>query len=213
MTNQRTPQLAEALLGFVSGPYLQDEILGDLQERYATQNRPALWYWMQTLRSIPALIHMNLKNMSAHAWLMKALFILFGLALIWVWEIKVAQKLSWPAAKAILPYSPLTAIQTCKALYILIYVSALGSCVLGLTAWQKYRGKSAYFRQLHILLFALIASIPVIYYCINPGPYDGPINFRAFQMTLVWSLIIWAFIFPNLFRNMRVNKRRVSRAS
>lgn len=200
-----TPKLAESVLAFFAGPGLEDEMLGDLQERYGDQNRPYLWYWTQVLRSIPALLQMNLRNMSNESWIAKSIFMLFGLTLIWFWEVNVAQKLSWPTAKAILAYSPLTATQTCKAIYIIFYSLALAVCLLGLSGWQMARRKNRHFRYVHILLLTLTASVPIVYYCINPGPYDGTLNFRVFQITLVWSLMVCAFILPNLLSRVRAN--------
>jgi len=198
-----SPKLAESLIRFAAGPHLKDEISGDLQERLNNENHSNWWYWAQTFKSAPALLQMNLKNVSSTEWIRKTLFVSLALILIWLWEVNFAQRFSWPVAKTVLHLSPLTPAQTCKMFYILFYGLAIALLFSGLSIWQNLRQGEQHFKHVNSLLVALIASIPVAYYCVNPGPYDGALNFRAYQVGLVWSLLVLVLAMPKLIYQRR----------
>lgn len=195
-THYHPPRIAENILAFFAGPHFENEICGDMQERFGAGRHGPLWYWGQTLRAIPQLILMQSRELSRENYLHEAIFILLALSLLWSWEISIARQASWPLAQQILPYSPLTPAETCKAIYVTLYGGALlfGLCLF--SAWSKLFHKTQYFKKVHFLLLTIIASTPIIYLFVNPGPYDGPRDFRAYQLGLTWGLFILVIMRP-----------------
>jgi len=206
---QRPPVLANALIRFFSGPELENSIIGDLQEQFANAPKAKLWYWRQTLFSIPSLLSMHIQSLGRRTFLNELLFCFAGLFIVLIWEIGIARELSWPIARLILDYSPLTTGNTCRAVYIALYSSFSLILCLGLSGFSKRLGRSEHFRVVHAILLAIIVSIPVFYLSIFPLPTDGSVLFRASQLGTVWCVLLLPFLTPQIINHFSNNKREI----
>jgi len=201
MTDQRHPPLiAQCLIRFFAGPEMEDSILGDLEEQFGNKQRARAWYWRQTALSVPSLLGMNIYRLSQRRLLMEAWFLLLAFTLIWAWEIYVARQSAWPLAKQLLAYSPLNAGNTCRAVYIVLYAGFTACLLAGIAALSRRFGKGRHFQAVHLILLALVASLPIIYLCLFPLVTDGSNLFRVSQLGAVWAVLLSVFLIPEAVR-------------
>ena len=207
MSNRTPPAMAESLLSFFVGPDLKDAVLGDMQEKFEAQNAGAQWYWYQCLRSIPSFIHMHLCSLNRHDLAQSGLLIIMTLASISVWELYVARQFSWTIAKQVLDYSPLSAGNTCRAVYICLYCTFTSGLVLSLMAVMDWKEKSSQRRTTYAFLVGLCTSAPALYLLVFPLTTDGSSSFRVVQLIAVWALLTLTLIWRKRSHTTRTFKQ------
>lgn len=174
--------IAERILKFVSGPDLADAILGDLAECSQIERKGTLWYWWQTISSVPALILMHVRAAGFLTMVLQGAFLISILFCIMIWEIGIAREYSWPIARNILDISPLSAGNTCRAVYIALYTVFVSALTTVVSFIGKRNGQSFYFRKLQSIFIVVVAMLPILYLSVFPLATDGSVLFRVSQL-------------------------------
>ncbi len=63
----RLPVLVRALIGWLAGPRLNENVLGDLQEEFAKRSGEtgaSIWVWKEVLRAVPGLIVLRARSLN-----------------------------------------------------------------------------------------------------------------------------------------------------
>ncbi|MEM7762687.1 MAG: hypothetical protein AAF290_01285 [Pseudomonadota bacterium] len=181
--DRQPPRLAMFLTALAAGPMLRDVVLGDLHEQFVAHQHSRGWFWWQALRSIGWLTWLQCCEAGRWRCAQIGLTASLSLALLWLWELRVAQTWSWPMAKTLLAWSPLSATATCQTCYAILYVMPL-AFVAAMTALGG-RLRSVRRLRLPLALLGMVALVPVVFYWFSPGPYDGNKLFRLWQAALV----------------------------
>lgn len=192
------PAFAQKLVCFAAGPVFEEEIAGDLCEQFQERRERgiprALWYWRQVMSSLPSLAKMRLQSMTRQEMFFEIVFVGAALLMIWLWELNVAQKASWPIASQIIGYTHWPAMVMCKAMYICLYALAVLLIFASVSALRRLTGKTHHFAQLHYVLLSVIATTPMMFYLMQPNPLgDGP-GFRLAQIAAVWALLFVSLV-------------------
>ncbi|MEO0366698.1 MAG: hypothetical protein AAF265_14540, partial [Pseudomonadota bacterium] len=97
-----------------------------------------------------------------------------------IWEFMIARQWSWPIAREILPYSPMSTAATCMAMYVGLYgvfALAAGTLISVLSRARWTAGIGA-------LLLTLTTLAPPIVLMALPTSVDSPI-FRVSQLATI----------------------------
>lgn len=194
------PLFAQSLIRLFAGPDMEDSILGDLEEQFSGKQSPKTWYWLQTIFSIPSLCIMNIHRLGQRRLLQEVLYFFIALILIWAWEFYIARQSSWPLTKQLLAYSPLDTGNTCRAIYIILYAGFTACFLAGVSCIGRHFGKGQHFQTVHMILFTLTASLPILYLCIFPLVTDGSYLFRVSQLGAVWIVLLSFLLLPTALK-------------
>lgn len=186
----RPPRAAECLLGFFAGAELEAEILGDLAERYSEESYSKWWYWSQVLRSIPGCCSIWAQEVSRESFAKLGILVMLALVSVFFWEYRVAQVISWPIAKQVLPVSPFSAMETCKCAYLALWAVFVGLLLAPALVWGRVVRSRDRFLTVWALLIAGLCSLPVVYFSINPTRYGDSFLFRFEQLVVVWGVAL-----------------------
>ncbi|MEL7024967.1 MAG: hypothetical protein AAGL69_14630 [Pseudomonadota bacterium] len=151
----------------------RDAILGDAIE-LANQERQSLWF--SALSSAFPLAGLKFAMLRWRDAIALAGF--SGMVLIW--EFMIARQWSWPIAREILPYSPMSTAATCMAMYVGLYgvfALAAGTLISVLSRARWTAGIGA-------LLLTLTTLAPPIVLMALPTSVDSPI-FRVSQLATI----------------------------
>jgi hypothetical protein len=176
------------LIHLFAGPTYAEFIVGDFEEKLALASSKRLWFWKELIYSAPSLLTMQLRNVTARSWIQQTGFLLSLFGLIISWELMIARSLSWPIAKQFLSISPLSAGDTCRLVYVLMYGLCAYSLLCAIKLIANALKVSAHFKMVQRLFSAIILSAPALYLLIFPLPTDGVIWFRLTQIALIWLL-------------------------
>lgn len=185
------------LTGLAAGPMLRDAVLGDLHEQFAAHQLSRGKFWWQTLRSVFWLTWLQCTEAGRWRCAQIGLTASLSLALFWLWELNVAQAWSWPMAKTLLAWSPLSATATCQTCYAVLYVLPFAFVAALTCASEHQRLRSALRMLPPVVLLGVVALVPVVFYWFSPGPYDGNKLFRILQGALVITALAAVAVMRN----------------
>ncbi|MEL7312654.1 MAG: hypothetical protein AAFN07_14165 [Pseudomonadota bacterium] len=151
----------------------RDAVLGDAIE-LATDDRMSLW--SNTVASALPLAALKFTALRWRDGLTVAGFV-FAVTL---WEFTVARQYSWPIAKQVLPYSPLSTAATCMAMYVMLY----GVFALATGALIRIAKRAHWMPKLATQLLMLAALAPPVLLLMFPTPVDS-VAFRFAQFAAI----------------------------
>ncbi|MEL7492019.1 MAG: hypothetical protein AAGJ73_14995 [Pseudomonadota bacterium] len=184
----KIPPYGAFVVHMAAGPQLAETVLGDLEERIAGKPNHTLWFWREFLVSSASLLRMQCRNIPGQIWAAQLLVLAMALMGASVWELAVARPASWPIARELLALSPLTAGDTCRAVYVFVYGAfAFGMMAMITRLAARYR-RSVHFQNWQVVAVAVVASTPAIYLIAFPLPADGALWFRIAQLLLIWLI-------------------------
>lgn len=195
-TSGAISRTGEAIIHMLAGSDQAENILGDLEEQISTKTQPRLWFWRETLASSLPLLLLQVRSVPRYSWPIYFIVLCAVLFSIGVWEQTVARHVSWPIAKELIAYSPLSVGDTCRMVYVIVYVAFVFALMTLLAGAAKHAGRTLHFRNWQILAVAFLASLPAILLIIHPLETDGAAWFRYAQLILVWTISFFMLSHP-----------------
>ncbi|MEO0425761.1 MAG: hypothetical protein AAF184_25755 [Pseudomonadota bacterium] len=196
----RPPRVAEGMVALLAPASVREDVLGDLHEHYLANTgaaHPALAYWREALRCLPALAWYRLERTN----LARLAFTVLACALAYIsvsyWDVSVARRLA--ASLAAQPDAP--ALLAIRVLYFLTLF--LGATVAGAAAAViAFRRGRSFFRNALATLSPLVVllSATVAVSALSPA-HGAPITYLALRLlVIVTAMVIGAYATARLTR-------------
>jgi len=208
MLPTRFLNICQRVLSAAAPSVLEEEILGDLEERFhlLEQEKPGSGtrtYFFEVLRLLPFLAAQHLRPANPRTLSAYIVLCLFAFMLAISWEITFVQRQAWPLTAKLIADSLLAG----KFLFLLIYASmyAVGAILTyGLCALLSRSIRQILNVELHAfpLGFASMLSLPLLFYLVQPQPLD------SVPMRLALLSCLWCGTYLSL-RNRCVRQQKV----
>jgi len=186
INNHHPPKVFERIVGWLAPHALEEDLLGDLEEDFNnlckhSHVKARLGYIDNTLKLIPFLLFVRLREASAPTMLPQLSMVTVFLCVLVAWELMLVQKHAWPITARFIGISFMPAKGLYFGIYSALYLLVVAAIYcLNLTA--IWRQKAIY---LHPNVLAIILTVMPLFGIFYPQPLDSYLM-RALHILVIW---------------------------